>query len=176
MNILPRIAGLALVTLFASTSLTSALDIREGAKMDDIFSGAPIDINDNTPIDLPPDNTPVDLPPDNTPIDLPPDNTPIDLPANPDDGLNDAVLDGIDDEGGTDTADATIILACVVDGADLILINKGDAIPPGTRVKWAANGDHGTVQLPNGLNPGQKARIENALDGDAAKCSAEAVL
>jgi hypothetical protein len=55
-------------------------------------------------------------------------------------------------------------------------VDADDPILPGTKVKWAANGEHGTVQLPNGLNAGQKARIENVLSGDAGKCTAEAVL
>lgn len=185
MNTPVRIACLALAVLLTSTSMSSALSRTIKVAT---FNGAPIDVTDNTPIDLPPDNTPIDLPPDNTPIDLPPDNTPIDLPPdntpidlppNPEDGLNDAVLDGVVDEDGkadTDTADGVLVLSCVVDGDDLIITNKGDPIPPGTKVKWAANGDHGTVLLPNGLSAGQKAKIENVLDGGAGKCSAEAVL
>ena len=75
-----------------------------------------------------------------------------------------------------DDINGTLILSCIIDGDDLIITNKGDPIPPGTKVKWAANGEHGTVQLTNGLNAGQKAKIENVLDGGAGKCSAEVVL
>ncbi len=117
--------------------------------------------------------TPIDLPSDNTPVDLP-DNTPVDI-EDPFGGLNDAVLDGAQDDDAQ-TADGALVLNCRVDGDDLIITNQGAAIPAGTKVKWAAGNEHGAVQLPNGLKAGQKARIDDALAGDAATCSAEAVL
>ena len=131
---------LALTVLIAGTGMSSALSRIDGPK-----------------IDLPKDNTPIDMR----------NNTPIDI-EDPFGGVNDAVLNG----RGPGAATA-LLVGCVVDGVDLVLINNGDAIPAGAKVKWAAGLEHGGVQLPNGLNASQKAVIENVLAGDAGKCAAE---
>jgi hypothetical protein len=164
MKLAPTLAAsiVAAILLSTSASMSSALS-RTIEVVDTSLKGTIVDVPkphiDGPVIDVPKPHI------DGPVIDVTP-NPPIN------DDLND-VLTGDNEDGQND---ASLVLSCVVDGDDLIITNKGDPIPPRTKVKWAANGDHGTVQLPNGLRAGQKARIENVLDGDAGKCTAEAVL
>ena len=114
------------------------------------------------------------------------DGPKIELPKPPIDGpkidvpkphIDGPIIDVTPDVQGDDETDSgALLLSCVVDGDDLLITNKGDPIPAGAKVKWAANGKQGAIQLPNGLRPGQKAKIENVLDGGTGNCSAEIVL
>jgi len=158
MNIFAKTAALAVTGLALTLGAVQA---------------GPIVFVDYTPIDVtpPPDYTPIDVPQDFTPVDVP-DNGPI-----LNDDLNDALLDDDKADGEDDkVSDAAMLLACAIVGGDLVLTNKGDEIPPGTKVKWRAGGAKGSVALPNGLRSGQKAKIEDVVALESGKCTAEVIL
>ena len=70
---------------------------------------------------------------------------------------------------------AAVGLDCSVDAGDLLLVNLGDDIAAGARVKWRAAGDKGAIALPRGLSAGQQARIADAVVIDSGNCSAEVI-
>jgi len=153
MHTLTRLATLSLVALMASTSLTFAINLIDKPVLVDY------------------------VPP---PLVEPPLNDhDLDDSLFNDYGIPDYELPGDDADMGDDAdlgvADLHLVLTCRIVDGDLLITNKGDPIPAGTKVKWAAAGEHGTVLLPNGLSAGQKAKIEVGLGVESGKCTADVV-
>jgi hypothetical protein len=168
-----RIASLGLVALMAGTSLTSALERTVKAAglitdpiLVDVFE-PPVEVD----IFEPPIHVDPHVEDDHDIHDVF-DNGPI----TDDHDISDIFdVDG-DDEDEQDVASQELLLACKIVGGDLVITNKGDPIPPGTKVRWTALGQHGSVMLPFGLRSGQKAEIELGLSADTGKCTSDVVL
>jgi hypothetical protein len=153
MTNLTRIASLALVALLAGTSLASAVNVVDVPVLVDVYE-PPVDITPDPPVD------------DHDLNDGLFDNGPID-----DHDLSDGLFD--DDK---ELADLNLLLSCRIVDGELLITNEGDPIPAGTKVKWKAAGETGTVLLPNGLRADQKARIDVSLGVETGKCTADVVL
>ena len=149
MNTLTRLAAISLVALMASTSLTLAVNLID----------KPV-LVDYVPPPL---------------VNPPPDDHDLNDSMFEDYGIKDYELPGNEVDLGVDLGSLNLALACRIVDGELLVTNTGDPIPAGVKVKWAAAGKHGTVLLPNGLNAGQKAKIDVNSGVETGKCTADVV-
>lgn len=98
--------------------------------------------------------------------------------TDPEGGINDAVLAGA--RGRLGRGHNTLLaLVCSVGGNELIVLaNKGDAVPAGTKLKWeiASADEAGYVRLKSELGTGETVKVDFGGGVDAGTpCAAKAI-